>query len=124
MRSLSPKDIGAIVRQARTEADLTQEALASKIGASRYWVAEFERGKTRAELGLTLKALRALGLTVTIEPAARQRSAHEGAAPESASVALPRVDLSLLLARSTNRATWPNDIGPKPRRATRLSGKK
>ena len=68
-KPLSPKDIGALVRQTRVDAGLTQEELAKKIGASRFWVAAFERGKPRAELGLALKALRALELTVTVDRA-------------------------------------------------------
>lgn len=67
VRFLTPKDLGVVVREARVAAGLTQAALADKIGASRFWVAEFERGKPRAEVGLALKALRALKLTITIQ---------------------------------------------------------
>ncbi len=103
MRSLSPKDIGALARQARTDANLTQEALAALIGASRYWVAEFERGKSGAELGLTLKALRALGLTLSIESKSK-RIAGERAVPELSSATVPRLSLSRLLEQATNQA--------------------
>lgn len=100
MRSLTPKDIGALVRDARLEAGLTQTALAEKIGASRFWVVDFERGKARAELGLALKALRALRLVVSIIPKelALQReqeakTAELGRAPE------PTINLAALLDR-------------------------
>jgi HTH-type transcriptional regulator/antitoxin HipB len=102
MRSLNPKDIGTIVRQARIDAGLTQEGLATKIGASRYWVAEFERGKTRAELGLALKALRALHLILTIAPSEKGTARQTPGIPASPGPATrPRIDLSALLARVT-----------------------
>jgi DNA-binding XRE family transcriptional regulator len=69
----TPRDVGALVRDARLHANLTQAQLAARIGASRFWVVAFEAGKARAELGLVLKALRALGLTVVAE--------REGAGP-------------------------------------------
>lgn len=101
MQSPSPKEIGAIVRQARAEAGITQAALAARIGASRFWVADLERGKPRAELGLTLKALRALGLAVAIEP--KKHALHEekgtGPFPLPDSHA-PYVDLSRILERA------------------------
>src|SRR4051812_2835035 len=63
----TPREVGALVREARTRAKLTQAELAARIGASRFWVVAFEAGKARAELGLVLKALRALGLTLVAE---------------------------------------------------------
>ena len=58
--------VGALVREAREAAGLTQTQLADRIGASRFWVAAFEKGKPTAELGLALKAIQALGLTLHI----------------------------------------------------------
>lgn len=56
MLPLPRRDIGAMVRQAKTAAGLTQGALGTRIGASRFWAADFERGKPLAELGLALRA--------------------------------------------------------------------
>ena len=113
LRSLTPKDIGALIRDARLESGMTQAELGTKIGASRFWVAEFERGKPRAELGLALKALRALRLTLTIEPRdAVVRREEERNIGRAQVVAAPDIDRSTILNRSTtpmpvdiNRAT-------------------
>lgn len=104
MRFLSPKDFGALIREARVSAGMTQAELGEKVGASRYWVAELERGNSGAELGRTLKALRALKLMLTIEPKeAAARREQEGAQHSAANRALnqPVLDLSSILARST-----------------------
>jgi len=60
--------VGALAREYREAAGLTQTQLAERIGASRFWVAAFEKGKPSAELGLALKAIQALGLSIRIEP--------------------------------------------------------
>jgi DNA-binding XRE family transcriptional regulator len=60
--------VGALIREAREAAGLTQTQLAERIGASRFWVAAFEKGKPSAELGLALKAIHALELTLHITP--------------------------------------------------------
>lgn len=105
MRSLTPKDLGGLIREARVSAGLTQTDLGEKIGASRYWVAEFERGKAGAELGLTLKALRALKLVLTIEPKEtvlrREQENQQSPAETVRILNQPAVDLSSILARST-----------------------
>lgn len=97
MRSLTPKDIGALIRDARLESGMTQAELGTKIGASRFWVAEFERGKPRAELGLALKALRALRLALTIEPRDVAVRREEESRTQAAA---PAVNLSAILNRS------------------------
>jgi y4mF family transcriptional regulator len=62
MRARSPKDIGLIIRDRRRGLGLDQATLAKRIGVSRQWVVEIERGKPRAEVGLVLRALGALGI--------------------------------------------------------------
>jgi DNA-binding XRE family transcriptional regulator len=66
--------IGAQAHDARTTAGLSQTELGKRIGASRFWVAEFEKGKPTVELGLALRALQTLGLAIRIEPDAEPRS--------------------------------------------------
>lgn len=56
-RSVTPATVGAQVREARTAAGLSQSQLGARIGASRFWVAQVEKGKLSAELAL--KALHA-----------------------------------------------------------------
>jgi len=57
----TPRDLGAGIRERRRELGLDQQALANKIGVSRQWVIEIEKGKPRAEVGLVLRVLDALG---------------------------------------------------------------
>lgn len=66
MRVRTVADLGALVREARVRQGLSQGVLGERIGASRFWVSGFEHGKETVELTLVLKALAALGLSVTI----------------------------------------------------------
>lgn len=98
----SPEDFGALVRRTRREAGLTQQALAERIGVSRFWLAAFERGKEGVELGLVLRTLKALGITV--------RAGIELTDPVDAAVRapardtrIPHVDLGALLDRYQQR---------------------
>jgi HTH-type transcriptional regulator/antitoxin HipB len=106
VRSYSPKEIGALARETRLKLALSQAELGQKIGATRYWVAQFERGKPGAELGRTLKALRALRLVVSIEPRdiIQEREAEEQKRNSHGTLTvMPRaVDLSSLLTRSAH----------------------
>jgi HTH-type transcriptional regulator/antitoxin HipB len=60
-------DVGALIRDRRRARGLSQQALADAIGVSRLWVGQVERGRPRAELGLVLKALGALGVRLTAD---------------------------------------------------------
>ncbi|MHB0773391.1 helix-turn-helix domain-containing protein [Bradyrhizobium sp. 1.29L] len=55
-------DLGAIIRDRRKRLKLDQSSFAKRIGVSRQWVIEVEHGHARAELGLVLRALDALGI--------------------------------------------------------------
>lgn len=58
--------VRAAVLGRRHELGLSQAELARRVGVSRKWLSEFERGKASAELGLVLRVLDGLGLTLTI----------------------------------------------------------
>jgi len=58
----TPADVGAIIRDRRRELDLDQATLAKRIGVSRQWLIAVERGRSRAALGLVLRAIDALGI--------------------------------------------------------------
>ena len=58
----TPADLGAVIRERRKLLGLDQSELAERIGVSRQWVIGIERGRARAELGLVLRALNALGV--------------------------------------------------------------
>ena len=58
----TPADLGAIIRDRRKQLKLDQLTFAKRIGVSRQWVIEVEHGHARAELGLMLRAIDALGI--------------------------------------------------------------
>lgn len=62
----SIRDMAAAVRGRRQDLGLNQAALARRAGVSRKWISEFESGKSRAELGLVLRVLDALGLRLEL----------------------------------------------------------
>ena len=68
MQIRTPLDLGLTIRDRRRKLKLSQHELARKVGVGRQWVVAIERGKSRAELGLTLRTLAALDLPLTIEP--------------------------------------------------------
>ena len=43
-----------------------KSALAEKAGTSRKWIVEVEQGKPRAEIGLVLRTLKALGVSLDL----------------------------------------------------------
>ena len=70
-------DLGAVIRDRRKKLKLDQAAFAKRIGVSRQWIIEVERGHPRAELGLVLRAIDALNIPLDAgtEPAHRPRGA-------------------------------------------------
>jgi HTH-type transcriptional regulator / antitoxin HipB len=106
-KTINAATVGALARDARTAAGLTQTELADRIGASRFWVAEFEKGKPSAELGLALKALHALGIVVHIEP----KNARERTAPPTSRRAHGKhSDLAGVIAHTTLTRTAPSSV--------------
>ena len=69
------RELGARLRDQRLELGLTQAELAKRIGVTRFWVIQVERGSAGAQIGLLLKALSTLGLELDVRavnaPAAR-----------------------------------------------------
>ena len=57
----TPRDLGLLIRERRKKLGLDQQELAKKVGVSRLWVIEIERGKPRAEIGLVIWLPMALG---------------------------------------------------------------
>jgi y4mF family transcriptional regulator len=83
----TPTDLGAAIRDRRRQLDLDQATLARRIGVSRQWVIAIERGRNRAELGLVLRALDALGIRLNAEATDSRRHA-----------ATPTVDIDAIVA--------------------------
>ena len=86
MRIRSAGELGAVVKGRRTDLALSQAELARRAGVARKSIVELESGKTQPELGLTLRVLEKLGLTLGVD------LGTEGRAQKRA------VDLDTLLA--------------------------
>ncbi len=88
MRIRTPADLGALIRDRRIKLGLDQGSLAERVGVSRQWIVEVEKGKPRAEIGLLLRTLNALGILLATE---------EGA-PEKKGGGAPPVDIDSIVA--------------------------
>lgn len=66
MRVQTLADLGAVVRDARERAGLTQVELARRARVSREWVVKVESGRTSPELGRVLDVLEHLGLALDV----------------------------------------------------------
>jgi HTH-type transcriptional regulator / antitoxin HipB len=64
MLTRTPADLGAVIRDRRKQLKRNQAGLADEIGVSRQWLIELEHGHPRAELGLVLRVLDALGINL------------------------------------------------------------
>jgi HTH-type transcriptional regulator/antitoxin HipB len=67
MHIRTPLDLGLVIRQQRRHLGLNQTDLASRVGVGRQWIVAIEHGKARAELGLVLRTLTALDLTLEVD---------------------------------------------------------
>ena len=92
MRIRTPADLGALIRSTRKKLRLDQSSLAKKIGVSRLWLVEIEKGKPRAEIGLVLRALDALHVNLTATTTATPSPKDSGAA----------VDIDRIVAAARN----------------------
>lgn len=90
----TPRDIGALIRERRRELGLDQTALAKRAGVSRLWIGQIEQGKPGAGIGLVLRTLRELGITLSVAESAA-----------SAQTQLPFTDLNAIVeaARGVSR---------------------
>lgn len=69
MQIRTARDIGSLIRARRAALGWDQQALADRVGVSRLWIGEIERGKPGAKLDLVLRTLAALDVTLrTDEP--------------------------------------------------------
>lgn len=87
----TPADLGTLIRNTRKRLRLDQSTLAKKIGVSRLWLVEIEKGKPRAEIGLVLRTLDALRMTLnatTSEDQPPKKSQHSVDIDEIAAAAL------------------------------------
>ena len=67
-RSLTPAEIGEIVRATRKATGLRQYELAGTAGVGLRFIVDLEAGKSTAQIGKALQVLHALGCSVEIAP--------------------------------------------------------
>ena len=84
MRVRTPLELGLLIRDRRRQLKLSQSGLASKAGVGRQWLVAVEHGKARAELGLVLRTLAALDLSIAIETAPQTGAADIDAVVDAA----------------------------------------
>jgi transcriptional regulator with XRE-family HTH domain len=70
----TPREIALLIRDRRIAEGVTQAELAERVGATREWVRKLEAGGPRLELGLTLRALTALDITLDAHLGGRKRA--------------------------------------------------
>ena len=67
-RSMTPAEIGEIVRATRKATGLRQYELAGAAGVGLRFIVDLEAGKSTAQIGKALQVLHALGCSVEIVP--------------------------------------------------------
>jgi transcriptional regulator with XRE-family HTH domain len=68
------EQLGAAIRLKRKKKGLSQSTLAERLGVERKWVLRLEAGNPKAELGLVLQALQALGMGAALTDQDRLQS--------------------------------------------------
>ena len=61
-----PAELGAYIMTIRRARGLSQERLAERLGVSRIWVGQMERGKASPRLDLVLRTLNELEITLSV----------------------------------------------------------
>ena len=67
MRIRRPSELGAIIAAARRACDMTQGDLAKRLGVSRVWLGQIERGKSSARVDLVFRVLNELDVALTAD---------------------------------------------------------
>src|SRR5882724_7807683 len=78
----NPEQLGRAIRLKRKERSLSQSALAARLGVGRKWVIGIESGNAKAELGLILKTLDALGLRASLSEEGQPSRTKDRSQPE------------------------------------------
>jgi HTH-type transcriptional regulator / antitoxin HipB len=90
-------DLGALVRDRRKSAGLTQAELAKRLGTSPRWLSELERGKPTAELEMALRALNALDVPLSAGEPLASRPSSKPASSRASNDARPRINVNDLV---------------------------
>ena len=80
MRVRTTEELGLRIRDRRLQLGWSQAQLAERVGKTRQWVINLERGRPGAGLGLVLRVLSILDLAVDVRERARKSSGRKGKA--------------------------------------------
>ena len=69
-------ELGALIRDTRRRAGLSQAALAKRLGTSQGWVSEVENGKPTAEIAMVLRLLAHLDIQLDARRPGMDRAAQ------------------------------------------------
>jgi len=70
----SPFELGAAIRERRRRLGITQDDLGASIGVNRRVIGQLEKGKKTVHVDIVLRAARAVGLDVGVEPRGKSPS--------------------------------------------------
>ena len=101
MRIRTPADLGALIRDRRIALGLNQKTLAEKVGASRQWIVDAEKGKPRSEIGLLLRTIAALGIVLNADKEGTGQP-KDAAASQGAT---PAVDINSIIESARKKRT-------------------
>jgi len=93
MRIRTPIDLGAVIRDRRMKLGLDQKSLATKVGVSRQWIVDVEKGKPRAPISLVLRTVEALGIHLAVNEPGKTKQ-QQG---------LPPVDIDSIIASAREK---------------------
>ena len=95
------RDLGQTIRARRKELSLDQAQLARQVGVSRQWLIDIEKGKPGAELGLVLRTLNALDLSMHLNPTTTPDSRSGDVVPAPEERPSAQVDIGQIVERNT-----------------------
>ena len=72
-----PAELGAVIMAVRRARGLSQDDLAERLGVSRVWIGQVERGKASPRLDLILRALNELEITLSVSTEGDSRSPQQ-----------------------------------------------
>ncbi|MCR1806895.1 helix-turn-helix transcriptional regulator [Stenotrophomonas geniculata] len=108
------RDLGLVIRQRRKALRWDQAQLAERVGVSRQWLIEMEKGKPRAELQLVLRTLNVLGLVLTVDTVA-----GEASSAASSEMPLDLPDINTIVDGNRLRPNERHAAAATPKRSTR-----
>lgn len=81
-----PSELGAIIAAARRNRGLTQGELADRLGVSRVWLGQIERGKSSARIDLVFRVLNELNVALSADIGSAPAARTNGAAPAESDI--------------------------------------